>query len=281
MFAEVRPLNITMHKSSKSCTDPDRQRAAALTQYGELTVINALTLEKQYSTWYFSLVLPFIFPKMASGPDFYEHQRWRRTHPKAPWVSPAQFARIFARRIEAQCRLDWMALPLIRSVSFRFTAEHTMSAMTPFACKRQFPSEEPLSAYVEAAKNLHHHLHKGFIGSGIPRIPIAADTTKLPYANGLSPVENRLAHAQHFLAQHLGGTQQVRQLMGRCHFGARVVYGDCLMITISPNEQHSAMVLRLSRFRAEDPLLQHRSPEWKQIAGTDYPLLEQPRVKFW
>ena len=49
------------------------------------------------------------------------------------------------------------------------------------------------------------------------------------------------------------------------------------MITISPNEQHSAMVLRLSRFRAEDPLLQHRSPEWKQLAGIDYPLLEQPR----
>ena len=65
--------------------------------------------------------------------------------------------------------------------------------------------------------------------------------------------------------------------MGRCQFGARVVYGDCLMITISPNEQHSAMVLRLSRFRAEDPLLQHRSPEWKQLAGKDYPLLEQPR----
>lgn len=49
---------------------------------------------------------------------------------------------------------------------------------------------------------------------------------------------------------------QVRQLMGHAQFGARVVYGDCIFFTISPNEQHSAFVLRLSRYRAKDPYLQ-------------------------
>ena len=64
--------------------------------------------------------------------------------------------------------------------------------------------------------------------------------------------------------------------MGRCQFGSRVVYHDCLMITIFPNEQHSALVLRLSRFREEDPLLKHRSSEKKHLAGKDYPRLEVP-----
>ena len=53
------------------------------------------------------------------------------------------------------------------------------------------------------------------------------------------------------------GTQQVRQLMGHTQFGARVMYGDCIFYTLSPNEQHSAWVLRLSRYRANDPCIQH------------------------
>ena len=43
------------------------------------------------------------------------------------------------------------------------------------------------SDLVEAAKSLYHHLHFGFVGTGVHRVPIAGDTTKLPYANGLSP----------------------------------------------------------------------------------------------
>ena len=35
---------------------------------------------------------------------------------------------------------------------------------------------------------------------------------------------------------------------------ARVTYGDCICFTISPNEQHSALVLRLSRFRQNGPI---------------------------
>ena len=78
------------------------------------------------------------------------------------------------------------------------------------------------------------------------RVPIAGDISRLPYATGLTALEKRLAWAQHFLAKNLPGSQQLRQVMGHCQFGARVVYGDCIMLTISPNEQHSCLVLRLS-----------------------------------
>ena len=53
------------------------------------------------------------------------------------------------------------------------------------------------------------------------------------------------------------GTQQLRQLMGHSQFGARVVYGDCLFATASPNEQHSALVLHISRYRRNDPYVRY------------------------
>ena len=90
----------------------------------------------------------------------------------------------------------------------------------------------------------------------------------------LNPLERRLAWTQHFMAQHLPGTQQVRQLMGHAHFGARVVFGDCIFFTISPNEQHSALVLRLSRFRANDPYLKYEEDLVRKLAGQNFPHLE-------
>ena len=119
-----------------------------------------------------------------------------------------------------------------------------MGTLAPFFGKRNSATDTNAQEYIKAAQNLFHHLHHGFIGRGLHRTPIAGDTTKLPFASGLSPLEKRLALSQHFLSAHLPGTQQLRQLMGHRQFGARVVYGDCLFFTISPNEHHSALVLR-------------------------------------
>ena len=83
-----------------------------------------------------------------------------------------------------------------------------------------------------------------------------------------------MAWAQHFLARNLGGAQHVMQLMGYLKFGARVTYGDCICFTMSPNEQHSALVLRLSRVHQNDPYVKHRGRHWKNLARREYPDLE-------
>eukprot|EP00973_Karenia_brevis_P003099 425874-Karenia_brevis.AAC.1 len=82
----------------------------------------------------------------------------------------------------------------------------------------------------------------------------------------------------HFLCKSRPGSQQIRQLMGHSQFGARVVYGDCLFYTLSPNEQHSAWVLRLSRYRANDPCIQQTDELHHQLrscAGRLIPNLSQ------
>ena len=70
---------------------------------------------------------------------------------------------------------------------------------------------------------------------------------------------------------------QVRQLMGHAEFGARVVYGDCIFFTISPNEQHSALALRLSRYRENDPYLREATEHantLRAMGQRDAPALE-------
>ena len=190
-------------------------------------------------------------PSDGVWPRLQPVQRWRRTYPGAPYVSTQEFTRAFARCIEASCRTDVSALPIISSVAYKHTVEHTMGTVAPIFGKTGSATNTQAAEYIKAAQNLYHHLHHGLTGSGLHRVPIAGDTTRLPFAVGLTPLEKRLARAQQFLARHLGGSQQLRQLMGHSQFGARIVFGDCLFITISPIEQQSALALRLSRFPHE------------------------------
>ena len=271
---DLRPHAICTDKSVKACSDPATLREGALERYGELRVMTGGQKIPQWHSKYLSQIMPFVIPRMVSGPDFFPNDRWRRTFEDAPLVSVQEFTAGFSRRVEAQCRTDWAALPIIRSVGYKFAAEHTMSLVAPFFGKKNSATNTSAAEYVKAAQNLYHHLHNGFTGKGVHRVPIAGDTTRLPYAEGLSPVEKRLARAQNFLAQNFAGGQQLRRLMGHSQFGARVVYGDCIFFTLSPNEQHDAFVLRLSRFRRNDPYVKHSEAIWTSLASKDYPSVE-------
>ena len=275
---DLRPKACTLDRSTEACTDPETLRAGGLERYGELHVETGSRLVDQYHSKYPSQIFPFVIPRMVSGPDYTTREKWRRNK-KSAKVSVPGFCRAFARRSEAQCRTDWSALPTYRSAAFKYTAEHTMTQIAPYTAKRDAPSSSMANEYVEAMQELYHALHHGSIGRGVHRVPVRGDTSRLPYANSLSPIARRLAYASHFLAQHMAGTQQVRQLMYHRQFGARVVYGDCLFFTISPNEQHSALTLRLSRFRQNDPYIKNAGAEWQRLAAQDFPPLEAKRYR--
>ena len=277
----IRPMAMCMDRTSTSASNPADLRTAGWQGFGALHVQSGSKWLSQWCSKYFSQVLPFVFPRMVSGADFREEEKpWRRQKLEdAPRILPSVFVRGFARRVESACRTDWSALPILRSVAHKFNAEHTMSPLAQFCGKRGWTAETRAIDFVQAAQNLYKHLHTGTIGKGVHRVPIAGDTSKLPLANGLTPLEKRMAWAQHFLAQNMPGSQQLRQIMGHSHFGARVVYGDCLFFTISPNEKHSCLVLRLSRFRLNDPHVKHNDALWRRLAMQDFPSMEAKRRK--
>ena len=97
----------------------------------------------------------FVIPHMVSGPDFEFYnckKRWRRQDvgeggsdlcPRAPWVSPAKFCAGFARRCESQCRQNWEALPIIRTVTFKYMVETAGSLfVAPFRGRRGSATED-------------------------------------------------------------------------------------------------------------------------------------------
>ena len=128
----VRPLSVCADKSTHATTDPASMRESAVGRYGDLYVQTGHSSLLQWHSKYTSQVLPFVIPRMVSGPDYNPAERWRRTYPDAPYVSTQEFTRAFARRIEASCRTDFSALPIIRSVAYKHTVEHTMGTVAPF-----------------------------------------------------------------------------------------------------------------------------------------------------
>ena len=73
----------------------------------------------------------------------------------------------------------------------------------------------------------------------------------------------------------LPGTQEVKRRMGRYGFAARIVYGTGVFCTISPSERHGCLAIRLSRYRAGDPVLEADSSlSERQWIGQDAPSLE-------
>ena len=206
-----RPATVNPGVSSGSLTDPASARTNAIIKHGDLQVQTGHEMLSQWETKYFSQILPFVMPFMVSGPDFDFHnkapKRWRRKDNgkdlEAPWVSPQKFCAGFARRCESQCRHDWTALPIIRSVCFRWAVEtgNTMVSV-PTWWKRGSAMDPSAKQPSQMAKRLCEVLWSGHIRYGNIKVPLNGDTTRLHMAEGLTPAEKQLARRIGFVAGH-------------------------------------------------------------------------------
>jgi hypothetical protein len=163
----------------------------AIMQHGKIEVQTGHKLISQWENKYISQVLLFVILFMVSGPDYSFHNktnRWRRRDdPRwdvvAPLVSASQFTAAFARRCESQCRQDWNALPIIRSVNFRYAVEtcNTMVSV-PLWWKRGSAVQLSAQDHASMVKHLCEELWNGHIRYGNLRVPINGDTTRLHLA---------------------------------------------------------------------------------------------------
>ena len=141
-----RPSSVVNENCGAACSDPATLRTSTITKFGpseqgaclEGGKISVQTGQEPLPQWngqYFSQVLPFAIPYMVSGPDFEFHnvqKRWRRgtvggsqsaRFLPAPLVPAKKFCSAFSRRVESQCRRSWEALPVIRSVIYKYNVE--------------------------------------------------------------------------------------------------------------------------------------------------------------
>ena len=136
-----------------------------------------------------SSALPFVICRTCSGPDYDPDSKARRLEDRGCFVNPQLFCQFFSRRCEAQCSVDWAALPLLRSAAHNWLAEHTMATTVRFQGKTDLVATHRTEAQIQAMKNLYHHLWSGHYGKGFAKVRINGDTTKLHLANGLPPLE--------------------------------------------------------------------------------------------
>ena len=97
---------------------------------------------------------------MVSGPDFRPEDKWRRLE-DSPVVSPMEFNRGMARRIEGQIRNDATALPIIRSVCYKWAVEHASNMVVPYMGRRDRPGSVIATEMVRAAQGLYKALWQG------------------------------------------------------------------------------------------------------------------------
>ena len=115
----------------------------------------------------------------VSGADLRkEAESWRRRKFKdAPCIPAQVFVQCFVRRVEAACRTDLTALPILYSVSHKYSAEHIMNTLANLYRNKGWTTDAHTVGFVTAAHSLYHHLKDSTIDQGVHRAPIAGDTS--------------------------------------------------------------------------------------------------------
>ena len=282
----TRPVICTPSAGSRRQKTVEEERTYALSTPGTVAFQTDVEMIDQWNREYPSAAWPFAFSFPCGGPDYprghkrvYTTQRARGPllenenndlTPKpvdlSTWVAG------IARRVEAQIRGDWTLIPALRNLWFRFSAV-TSHLITGTYKHKSETDDEFADRLVAAVKKLNRLLVEGVYGPD--RRPIAGDITKLPVACDLTRDEQSIARSVCAVTSTLSGCQEIRRQMGHIFQSVPIMHGHGLFLTISPNERHSGLTLRLSRFRQGDPLLAlSKDPERRRrFATADEPSL--------
>ena len=184
-------------------------------------------------------------------------------------------------RIESQFRCDWNCFPLLRNLHFRRSVTRSKKIWNFSDVIAGQPDDSHANQYIVAAQGLYQLLRKGtYLHQCGRQLPLNGDVSKLLHASGITPVQRQLLLNLQFVGAGISGVQGTRMHIGRCMFGGHASYGLPLFLTLSPNERYSSLVLRLSRYRVNDPLLRYYQGSdveaLRRCASKDYPSLHAP-----
>ena len=200
-------------------------------------------------------------------------QPWRRKHGEA-LLRPGPYAQMLACRPEMQIAGDWMLVPAARNLHWRY--EVLSSAF--IACKQRLnPDSNPqqnMDDLVKAIVYIWERMAKNNVCIQGKVQPINGKVELLFKDDNISSLGKLIMKSYLDTTRHISGCQAIRKKIGHILFGFRVVFGECLFITVSPNRRHSSLLLRLSRARGHDTLLRRTdatSKFRKQYHGSDLP----------
>ena len=218
---------------------------------------------------------------MNGGPEYAKMyselpaERWRR-HKDAAVLNPDRYCKNVTRRAEMQFSSHWTALPISRNLAVRYQALRKAYVLMGKHRQKGVPLVDSANEFLNAAKTLFERLDKGTVHIHKQMRPINGDVGLLQWADDLQQSERDLLELYRKVTSELPGKQGIRRQFNAICLGFRVMFGDAIFFTATPDRRHSKLVWRLMRCRKHDTGLldDDASTSWRRAyAGPDKPSL--------
>jgi len=209
--------------------------------------------ENVFDPKFFSAAFPMLFPYGCGCPDITDRagrgQRDQRSGCKVgfsdAWTSTLM------QRAESQFRND-MVLPfaLWNRVFFdTLRSENNLHGNWVSGVQR-FGSAD----IKDAVESITTNLLGSYPTESGAMMPVNGDLMKVGRCAGLTSLAKQMVRGMHATLKKVPGSQQVRTLMQGNIQPFRIFYGSALMITWSPSERFSGLMLRMHRECKADPV---------------------------
>ena len=287
----LKPNAVVGERTSAGMCDTNADKVLALRQLAaqsrgfadeaEITIHTGNRLLDQFEPWYFAFAFAFVFPYgtgMPDPPSWSCKERHRRVE-EAPRIELSAWMRCMARRCEAQINRDWTFGFTVWNLFFRSTANLSRPIWgydTPVFDEQDKKFKRLTGADLEAgALQLVKALDGSYIDTHGATRAVKGDIAKVQYVRNLQPAARKLLRNMRQVARSLPGTQEARRQMRFEITALRVRYGVPLFITVSPDEAHQMLFIRMARTRESDPV-RRASPMQEWLSGDrNFPPLDE------
>eukprot|EP00973_Karenia_brevis_P020105 2759731-Karenia_brevis.AAC.1 len=116
---------------------------------------------------------------------------------------------------------------------------------------RGFSAKELENASIEIC----NALHGTYNDATKAKHKVNGDLSKVRYVKGLSEAAQKLLQRVRAVTRKIEGTNEVRTVMRYDTHAARIAQGVPLFLTLSPDEKHNLIMIRMCRARQKDPAI--------------------------
>ena len=147
----------------------------------------------------------------------------------------------------------WNAIPIARNLAVRFQA--LKQAYLLVQRQKGAILTQSAKALMDAGVSILTRIERLTVPIHGKQRPLNGDMTLLRWATDLSDDERKILKHYSKVTAELPGSQALRVKFNPICLGFRVVFGDPLFFTLTPDRRHSKLVWRLMRCRREDTSL--------------------------
>ena len=293
VLADLRPSIVVGERTTQDALPQEVVVQSAFNKVTGMGVQMGQDFEPQFNASYMARAYPWALNYSCGGADYpdlfgdwdnkavqgreavaqSDGKHSRRQHDE-PCLLPGPYAQMLATRVEMQVAGDWMLVPAARNLHWRYEVLHSAFMVCKMRLAPSSDMEQHLRELLEATEYIWDRMSKNTVTvKGVTR-PINGRIESLFQDDKIGSCGKLILKSYLNTTRHIAGCQAIRQKIGHILFGFRVVYGECLFVTVSPNRRHSALIFRLSRARKNDTMLRQTNAtmHWRsQYCGPKQP----------